>query len=241
MPVKDNLDTSELDDAIKEMNEVLTYEDFAGASRDVLGRVHTHEELEKAREAVFAARDKLLKQSEEFRRNHQARMEQTRLESASRRAETSYKYDELRSKYPMPTERIAPVRLPNVLEAELVWVCLECGTENVNYKSIKGRKNQRKFVKRYIEMMKELKMPLEYREAKNIIKRGVPYCIMCSQRKGRDVYMVRRPLREVQKIEERLHEEKIKRPIKVLTRKQKERNIKRLEKQKKPDKKRGKD
>ena len=242
MPIKDNLDTSELDDAIKEMNKVLTFDAFAETSRDVLSSVHTHEELEKAREAVFAARDKLLKQSDDFRARHQARMEQTRMESAQRRAETSAKYDELKGKYPLPTERIAPVRLPSVLEAELVWVCLECGTENVNYKSIKGRKNQRNFVKRYAEMMQSMGMPLDLKEAKRIVKRGIPYCIMCSQRKGRDVYMVKRPLREIHAIKERKHEQKVSAPLKIFTEKEKKRNIKRLEKRKdKPDKRRGKD
>jgi len=243
MPVKDfNLDTAELDDAIKEMRKVLTYDGFAGALLDVLSRVHAHEELDRARKAVFAARDKLLKQSEDFRARHQARMEQSRMESAQRRAELSSPYDDLKGKYPMPTERIAPVRLPDVLEAELTWVCLECGTQNLNYKSIKGRKNQRSFVKRYAEMMEGLGMPLDLKEAKRIVKRGVPYCIMCSQRKGRDVYMVRRPLREVQAIKERSHEEKVKRPPRILTSKEKRKNLKRLEKRKdKPDKRRGKD
>jgi len=249
MPVKDfSPDTSDLDDAIREMNRVLTYDAFAESSRDVLSSVHTREELDRAREAVFAARDRLMERSDEFRARHQARSEQSRMEAAQRRAELGRQVEKdigksKQGRYlPGFMDRggheIAPVRLPDVLEAELTWVCLECGTENLNYKTIKGRKNQRAFVKRYAEMMAGLGMPLELREAKRIVKRGVPYCIMCSQRKGRDVYMVKRPLREVQTIKQRSHEEKVQRPPKVLTRREKERNIKRMEK---PDKRRGKD
>lgn len=217
MPLKE-LDSQKINRARREFTEAL----------EGLKEIHTHEDLEIQRELVKEARQRLWDVSDEFRREVQARADASRVSMRERHStETGTRGFKMPGMAP-----IAPVRLPKVMAAEIAWVCLECGTANVNYEQIKGRKKQRRFVKRYIMMMKALDMPLELKEAMRIIKRGIPYCIMCSQKLGRSVYMVKRPLREVQTIKNRKHERKVSSPIKTFTKKQRKANIEKQEKRK---------
>jgi len=57
---------NEFDDAMEKMGEVSIYEEFAEASLKVLSLVHNKEELDKATEAVFFAKNRLMRQSENF-------------------------------------------------------------------------------------------------------------------------------------------------------------------------------
>ena len=81
----------------------------------------------------------------------------------------------------------------------VVWICPECGIRHVNYKLIKGRVERRKFLGWYVLFLKESGEPMEYDDAKMMLGKGIPFCINCSAKLHKDVWMVRRTVGDILK------------------------------------------
>lgn len=203
-----NIDPKEMEaaskqfqDALKELADAQSFDEYADASKKghqavvKLDPEERRAKLQELQNKVEAARKKLFDTQDEFRQRMQSQMEAARQNMAMNRGMPGGV-----SGFPMPHAGmmgpmagfgaqmpINPVIPP--LDTELIWACPECGNKNVNWKSFKGKGARKRYAKRY---------NLDERE----IKKGVRYCIQCSQRMGRDVRMERIRLVEVMKIRE---------------------------------------
>lgn len=143
-----------------------------------LHTVKTREDLEKQRKFIKEKREALLRASGIFKKT-------TRMEMDSERA---------RRRSGATTDTVRPLGTDG---KRIVWICLDCGARNVNYKKIRSRDERRKFLPRYLEYLKVNGESMTRDEAKMMIGRGAPYCIKCSQKKKKDVYMVRRTVKDI--------------------------------------------
>lgn len=203
-----DLATKELNEALKQLKEASTFDEYAEASAGIFSNVTRNEQIEEARKLVDQKRQELFNTVDSFRMRMQANMEGARMNAAMRSGSPGGS-----SGFPMPHGgMMGPMaRMPGVagfgaqmpinpvippLDTELIWACPECGNKNVNWKTFKGKGMRKRYAKRY---------NLDERE----IKKGVRYCIQCSQRTGKDVRMERIRLADVLKIREDYAEKKI--------------------------------
>lgn len=186
-----DLATKELNEALKQLKEASTFDEYAKASAGIFSNVTRNEQIEEARKLVEQKRRELFSTVESFRMRMQANRESARMNAAMRGGSSGGV-----SGFPMPHAGmmgamaqmpINPVVPPQ--DMELVWACPECGNKNVNWRSFKGKGARKRYAKRY---------GLDERD----IKKGVRYCIRCSRRMGRDVRMERIRLIEVLKVTE---------------------------------------
>lgn len=74
--------------------------------------------------------------------------------------------------------------------------CPECGSTNVNWKQVSGRRRIRDYAKKH---------GLDVDQ----VKKGLPYCIRCSGKFGRDVILENLSLSDIQRLKERKLDKRI--------------------------------
>ncbi|KKM99101.1 hypothetical protein LCGC14_1151320 [marine sediment metagenome] len=198
--------SKQFQEAIKELTDAQTYNQYADASKkghQAVAKLDPEERRAKLQELqnnVEAARKKLFDTQEEFRQRMQSQMETTRQNMAMNRMPGGAGMGRWPGMGAMGAiggmGAMAPV-VPRS-KSEMVFVCPECGNQNVNWKSFKGKKARKAYAKRY---------GLEERQLRR--EGGVRICIQCTQRTGRDVRMIEMPLGDVQKIKEDYQQKRI--------------------------------
>ena len=183
------LSTSNIDRAKGELDKAL----------ERLKTVQTGVELEQVRQEVDRARDNLLKVSDSFRQSTQRNMESMRSQAMSGMPMGAMGGMGMGAIGMGAMVPLGGVSRPSIsIDGETVWACRRCGSKNVNWKGLGGRKRQRAYVK-HTGIDKKL-----------VVDGSVRHCIMCSQELKRDVLLEQIPIRELREINEEIMEKKAK-------------------------------
>ncbi len=203
--------SKQFQDALKAVTDAQTFDQYADASKkghQAVAKLRPEErraKLQELQDNVEAARKHLFDTQDEFRQRMQTQMEATRQQMAMNRGMpggVGFPGMGAMGGWPgmgmgaMGRGAMAPV-MPRS-KTEMVWVCPECGNQNQNWKSFKGKKARKAYAKRY---------GLEERQLRR--EGGVRICIMCTQRTGRDIRMTEMSLGDVQQIKEDYQQKRI--------------------------------
>lgn len=191
--------------ALKALTDAQTFDQYADASKkghQAVAKLNPEErraKLQELQDNVEAARKHLFDTQDGFRQRMQSQMEATRQQMAMNRG-TPGGAGRWAGMGPMGAMggmgAMAPV-MPRS-KTEMVFVCPECGNQNVNWKSFRGKKARKAYAKRY---------GIEERQLRR--EGGVRICIQCTQRTGRDVRMEEMALGDVNKIKEDYQQKRI--------------------------------
>ncbi len=175
-----------MDKAQQEFNEAL----------EAMKDVHTPENMKEAQENLNLKRQALFDSSDKFREQTFRNAEMARTKASG-----------VAPSFPMPrggSMGHVPNWTPNIdkttspLSDEYkIWGCPECGSKNVNWKGIGGRKKQREYIKHY-GLDKRL-----------VIDGKLRFCIQCSQSLKRDVLLKKLSLDDLTEIKTDYEEKRV--------------------------------
>ena len=177
------------DQAKAEMDEAL----------EVMNHVHTPEERKAAQETFNEKKTAYFDAFQRFREETFRNADRARMTAQGVTPSFARETDRLTHPPPRDHPRAPGDKPLSPLSDEYkVWGCPECGSKNVNWKGLGGRKAQRAYIKRW-DLDKSL-----------IIDGNVRHCITCSQELKRDVLLKRMSLDEITEIKTKIMDKKAK-------------------------------
>ncbi len=193
---KDSMDRfNTLNKKLRNIEGAENFDEFDESTYDAFTYVKTQEELEQAKATMEEARARLFQTSADFNKRMEGNWARAHERASQARNTPSV------GGYSMPhgatfSGQVATV-MPYRRDKERVWGCPECGSTNVNWKSFRGKRQAKAAAKRY---------GMDYGEIK---KHGVRFCIMCTQRMGRDILLKKLFLDDLDTIKKEFHEKKV--------------------------------